>query len=59
MDIEIIHYDDGYFERLVSKTSKVSIGQWQQMAENKGCIACLKGGEVCFLLLEKGREEIL
>lgn len=59
MDTEVIHYDDGYFERLVSKPSKVGIGQWEQMAENRSWIACLKGGEVCLLLLEKGREEMI
>lgn len=47
MDTEVIRYDGGYFERLVPKPSKLNIDQRQEMAENRGWITCLKGGEVC------------
>ena len=29
MDMEVVHYDDKYFEKLVPNPSKLSIDQWQ------------------------------
>lgn len=59
MDKEVVHYDDKYFEKLVPNPSKLSIDQWQQMAENRSWLTCLKGGEVCQLLLEEDKEDMI